>query len=192
MPNLNEDIYQAELKVKQAQEELAKLRAQVQSREVDDYVFTLTEGRTINLSELFGDHRDLILVHNMGTKCPYCTLWADEYNGVLPHLENRTSFVVSSPDAPEVQEEFAKGRGWDFPMVSVEGNTFAQDMGFHEEAGDFPGYQPGCSIFRKQDDSGITRVSQASFGPGDQYCSVWHFFDLLQDGADGWGPKLKY
>jgi predicted dithiol-disulfide oxidoreductase (DUF899 family) len=32
---------------------------------------------TVRLSELFAGKADLILIHNMGTTCPNCTLWAD-------------------------------------------------------------------------------------------------------------------
>ena len=38
----------------------------------------------------------------------------------------------------------------------------------------------------------IVRVSDTAMGPGDDFCSVWHFFDLLPDGANGWQPKFKY
>ncbi len=36
----------------------------------------------------------------------------------------------------------------------------------------------------------ILRVSDAPWSPGDDFCTVWHFFDLLPDGAAGWFPKF--
>ena len=87
MSELLDQIYQAEIKFTQAQEELARLRALVSPEVVDDYAFPILGGRTLGLSELFGGGQDLILVHNMGRKCPSCTMWADEYNGVLQHPE---------------------------------------------------------------------------------------------------------
>src|SRR4249920_2536188 len=45
-------------------------------------------------------------------------------NGVYDHLRNRAAFVLSSPDAPERQRQFAAGRGWRFPMISYEGTSF--------------------------------------------------------------------
>ncbi len=192
MSELLDQIYQAEIKFTQAQEELARLRALVSPEVVDDYAFPILGGRTLGLSELFGGGQDLILVHNMGRKCPSCTMWADEYNGVLQHLESRAAFVVSSPDLPEVQAEFAKERGWNFQMVSVDGTNFAHDMGFHTTEGSCPGYQPGVSTFRKHDDGSITRIGQAFYGPGDVFSSVWHYFGMLQDGVGDWDCKFKY
>jgi hypothetical protein len=46
-------------------------------------------------------------------------------------------------------------------------------------------------VFRRQN-GGIVRVSNAPFSPGDDFCSVWHFFDLIPEGAAGWQPKYKY
>ena len=175
-----------------AQRELAALRAELPPEEVKDYELTGPEGGRTRLSEMFGGRSDLIVVHNMGRSCPYCTLWADEYNGVYAHLKNRTPFVVTSPDLPEEQAEFAKGRGWRFPMYSVKGTSFAQDMGFYAESGPMPGYQPGVSTFHRAADGQMERVAQAPFGPGDSFCGVWHYLDLLKDGADGWGPKFQY
>ena len=47
-------------------------------------------------------------------------------------------------------------------------------------------------MFRKEADGKIYRASRAEFGPGDNFCAVWHFFDLLPEGIDGWQPKLNY
>jgi len=147
----------------------------------------------VRLSELFGDSEDLILVHNMGTGCSNCTMWADEFNGVYQHLQSRAAFVVVSPDSPGVQQAFARSRGWRFPMYSAEGTTFTEDMGFRwEEEAFLSGYQPGVSVFRKNVDGRIVRVAKDSFGPGDLYCGVWHLFNLLPDGPDGWDPLFDY
>jgi len=47
------------------------------------------------------------------------------------------------------------------------------------------------SVFKKQGGK-IVRVADTSFGPGDDFCSIWHFFDLLPEGAADWQPKYKY
>ena len=99
---------------------------------------------------------------------------------------------MSSPDAPDVQASFAAERGWNFKMVSVGENRFAQDLGFYSEEGPYAGYQPGVSAFRREEDGRIVRVGHDFFGPGDLYCSVWHFFDLLRDGVGGWDAKFRY
>jgi len=157
------------------------------SEQVEDYEFLGSENQKINLSGLFGQKKDLILVHNMGTSCPYCTMWADGFNGLLPHLEDRASFAVSSPNEPATQKEFASARGWQFQMVSTKGTSFAKDMGFEKDG--MP--TPGVSVFYKDGDK-IIRTGRDDFGPGDKYCSTFPFFDLLKDGTNNWQAKFKY
>lgn len=154
----------------------------------EDYAFASGAG-AVRLSELFGEHDDLVVVHNMGKGCTYCTLWADGLVGLHPHLESRTAFVVSSPDDPATQRAFADGRGWPFRMISVGENRFAQDMGFADSEGN---YHPGYSTFRRQPDGSILRVSKDYFGPGDSYCGVWHFFGNLFEGSGEWHPQYSY
>jgi len=172
----------------QAKEKLTEARRKLPPEPVTDYALHTSDGAAVRLSDLFGDKNDLIVIHNMGRSCPYCTLWADGFNGVAQHLANRAAFVVVSPDEPEVQAKFATDRGWKFRMASARGTTFIQDMGYLR--GD--DYWPGISTFRKASDGSITRVAKDYLGPGDDYCSVWHLFDLLPNGADGWEPKYRY
>ena len=154
---------------------------------VNDYELLDSDHQKINLSQLFGQKNDLILVHNMGTSCAYCTMWADGFNGLLPHLKDRSAFVVSSPDEPSTQSEFAISRGWKFQMVSTRGTSFAKDMGFEKDG--MP--QPGVSVFSKEG-SKITRVGRDDFGPGDKYCPTFPLFDLLNDGLNNWQAKFEY
>src|SRR5687767_1635010 len=113
-----------------------------------DYQFKTLEG-TVMLSDLFDGRPDLILIHNMGRSCRWCTLWADGLAGVYKHLSNRAAFVLSSPDEPKVQAEFAASRAWPFRLVSVQGSTFPKDMGYMDPDGD-PG--PGVSVFHRTPD----------------------------------------
>ncbi|MCB0217985.1 MAG: DUF899 family protein [Caldilineae bacterium] len=155
---------------------------------VADYAFETPDG-PVRLSQLFGDRDDLIVVHNMGRGCGYCTLWADGFIGLLPHLESRAAFVISSPDDPSTQAAFAAERGWPFRMIALGESHFAQDMGFADDAGS---YMPGYSTFHRGEDGQIRRVSKDFFGPGDPYCGVWHFFDQLAEGPAGWYPRFAY
>ncbi len=167
-------------------EKMRETMAGVEPQEVRDYEFTGIDGPR-RLSELFGDHEDLIVIHNMGVSCSYCTLWADGYNGIHEHVITRAGFVVASPDPPSVQRKIAGSRGWKFPMVSHEGTTFAADMGYVSAQG---GWMPGVSVFRR-DGYAIVRVSDAGFSPGDDFCTLWHFFDLLPDGVGKWQGAQK-
>ena len=125
---------------------------------VDDYTFKTLEG-DVSLSDLFGGKPDLLMVHNMGTGCTGCTLWADGFNGIYPHLADRAAFCVSSPDTPETQKKFAESRGWRFPMVSHKGSSFAEDMGYRGEDGS---WHPGLSSFRQEGGKNHTRRHHAN------------------------------
>jgi predicted dithiol-disulfide oxidoreductase (DUF899 family) len=170
-------------------QELYKLSREMPRFEVQDYDLLTPDGNAIKLSELFGDKDELILVHNMGRHCPYCTMWADGFNGIFPHLESRAAFVVSTPDAPEVIKSFAESRGWKFRMVSTQPSTLKKDLGFELEN---KHYMPGVSTFVKDENGVIRHVAKAFFGPGDDFCSVWYFFDLLANQQEEWGPKFSY
>jgi len=167
-------------------EKMREAQAAIEPEPVNEYALASARG-PVSLADLFGDKDTLFIIHNMGQSCPYCTLWADGFNGVYAHLSNRAAFVVSSPDTPDKQRAFAESRGWKFPMVSHAGTSFAEDMGYRRNGG----WMPGVSVFNRQGDK-IFRVSDTTFEPGDAFCTVWHFFDLIPEGAAGWQPKYKY
>ena len=168
-------------------EKMRTLQAEVEPEPVEDYELATPNG-PVRLSELFGGKDDLIVIHNMGASCPYCTLWADGFNGLYDHLADRAAFAVSSPDAPADQTRFAESRGWRFPMVSHQGTSFAADMGYRSEDG---GWMPGVSVF-KREGGRILRVADTGFSPGDDFCALWHLLGLFPEGAGGWAPKYRY
>lgn len=153
-----------------------------QMDEVADYTLADFDGQPVKLSAVFGEHEQLLLVHNMGFACPYCTLWADGFNGLWPHVEsgrygNRAKFLLVSNDTPQQQREGSAQRGWSMPMLSCAGTTLFADLGFTGEKPDE--WWPGASILTKQADGRVTRHAMTYFGPGDPYCSLFHFFNLL-------------
>ncbi|MGD2133499.1 MAG: DUF899 family protein [Maricaulaceae bacterium] len=174
-------------KLNSAQVELREALAEIASGEVEDYIFQTTDGE-VKLSELFGGHRDLIVMHNMGAACPNCTMVTDGFNGLYPHVRDRAAFVISSPDPPEVQAALAAERGWRVPMISHAGSAFARDMGFVRENG---GMRPGVSAFRKEDGK-LLRVSATDFHAETDFCAIWRLLDLLPDGRAGWRPTFEY
>jgi predicted dithiol-disulfide oxidoreductase (DUF899 family) len=185
-PDVHSKLADYRRQIAAIRERMRETLAGVEPQEMQDYEFTSAEG-TVRLSELFGQHEDLILIHNMGVSCSYCTLWADGYNGIHPHVVTRAGFAVSSPDRPPVQKKFAESRGWRFPMVSHAGTTFANDMGYVSTNG---GWMPGVSVFRREGAT-ILRVSDTGFSPGDDFCTLWHFFDLLPGGVGEWPAAAK-
>ena len=168
-------------------EKMRAVQGAIEPEPVEDYVFRGAGGAAVKLSELFGTNDTLFVVHNMGMLCSSCTLWADGFNGVFEHLRSRAAFVVSSPDTPDKQQAFAASRGWRFTMVSTVGTSFPQDMGYWRDGRALP----GVSVFRRAGDK-IMRVSDTAFSPGDDFCTVWHFFGLIPEGVAGWLPKYSY
>ena len=166
---------------------MREVQAAIEPDPVANYVLATPSGPR-SLADLFGDRRDLFVIFNMGTSCVYCTLWADGFNGFYPHIADRAAFVVASPDPPEVQQRFAAGRGWQFPMVSHRDTTFAADMGYRSTEGR---WKPGVSAF-KRDGARILRVADTGLEPGDDFCTLWHLLDLLPEGPADWHPKYSY
>jgi len=192
MTDIDREIDTLQHEVELAKQRLIEARKRRPKEVVRDYVFKGVEDSEVRLSELFGDKDDLIVVHNMGTGCSYCTMWADGFTGLLPHLQNRAGFVVCSPDKAEVQRRFAAKRNWNFRMVSAYDNSFIQDMGFWQDSGPNPGPWPGVSTFHRDPDGTIYRVAKTGFSPTDDFCAVWPFLDMLEGGSNGWEPKYSY
>jgi len=71
-------------------------------------------GNSHTLTNLMGDNKQMMVIHNMGKSCVYCTLWADGFSGVFEHMKNRIPTIFVSPDDPATQKEFAESRGWNF------------------------------------------------------------------------------
>lgn len=63
-------------KIRDLRAEMRAVTAAIEPQPVADHVFGTLNGSTM-LSALFGERDELIVIHNMGSKCAYCTLWAD-------------------------------------------------------------------------------------------------------------------
>ena len=187
--DIEQEIAIAEKKLMADKKSLNELRKKLPKVKVNDYTFKTKEGIDIKLSEMFENRRELMLIHNMGKSCAYCTLWADELNGIVHHLENRVPFVLISPNDHETMKAFANGRNWKFKIYSSAGNTFKKAVGFARENGSV---LPGVSIFTKDTEGNMYHTNNAVFGPGDNFCGLWSFLDLLPGGAEKWGPKFSY
>jgi predicted dithiol-disulfide oxidoreductase (DUF899 family) len=189
---MNEEIYQQvaglQKEIEQKRARILELRKEMKPEPVQDYILKDREGKDVLLSSLFDGRNELLIIHNMGKGCTYCTLWADGFNGFALPLADRMPFVLVSPDPPQVQKEFSESRGWKFNMLSAHGTSFIKDLNFENKKG---GAMPGASALIRKDGK-IYRTSYDHFGPGDDYCSVWHLFDLFPNGENGWNPKYKY
>jgi len=179
-------IHEIQMEIMKLKQTLAQEIADRVPEQVEDWALTRLDGSATKLSELFDGKSELLVIHNMGRGCPYCSLWGDAMIGIAKHLGQRCGFVLCSNDPAEVIQEFRELRGWNYPCVSGNGSGFAKAMGYMSDK-DSP--EPGVSAFHKQADGTIVRTAHASFGPGDDFCGVWPMFDLLKHGVNGWEPE---
>lgn len=184
-PEHSAKLKEFEERFAQLRKELTRLRQQDAKCTVTNHTFRRPDFSPVTLSELFGTHDELIVIHNMGERCQYCALWADGFIGFARHIQSRCALALSSPDSPASLSKQIELRGWNFPVVSHAGTTFARDMGYEPEPGKF---WPGLSSFQRAPDGTITRFSSGQFGPGDEFCPIWHILEMLPRGVNGWEP----
>lgn len=166
--------------------ELQALRKTAPASPVRNYAFATLDGET-DLLSLFGEQSQLLAIHNMGQGCRYCTLWADGFNGLLPHLESAFSVVLVSKDAPAVQRRFAASRGWGFRLASHGGGDYIAEQTVMPGESNMPG-----AVLYERDGDRILRKNSAIFGPGDQYCAFWSLLGLAGLGAEDFTPQFRY
>jgi predicted dithiol-disulfide oxidoreductase (DUF899 family) len=188
LSEIQKDVQKLEQEIQQKKKELAALRQNETPFPIKDYELTDWSGKTVKLSALFGAQKELLVISNMGKSCRYCTLWADGFIVLTPHLKNRSAFLVVSPDPVEVQKEFATSRGWNFPMVSDKESDFRYDLCFRDEKN----VHPGAMVFTIDEKGQIYLFSRSYFGPGDNFCVLWDLMDLMPEGYNKWEPKYQY
>ena len=179
-------IIELERKIGELTTELTALRRASPGTPVPDYTFQ-TQGGETTLRDLFGDHDKLLAIHNMGQGCRYCTLWADGFNGLLPHLESAVAVVLVSKDPPEVQRRLANSRGWRFRLASHGGGDYIREQGVLEGGHN----DPGAVLYHRNGDA-ILRRNVCVFGPGDLYCAMWGLLGLAGMDASDWTPQYSY
>src|SRR5690348_2285115 len=86
------------------------------------YVFEGQNGKQ-TLSELFDGRSQLIVYHFMfdptwEAGCPSCSFWADNFNGIIVHLNQRDVTMVAVSRAPYGKlAAYRKRLGWNFKWV---------------------------------------------------------------------------
>jgi predicted dithiol-disulfide oxidoreductase (DUF899 family) len=205
------ELLAAEIALKDQIERVAALRRELPGDTLveRDYVFQQAdlvgggEVRDVRLSELFDDPaKPLVLVHFMFGKkqerpCPMCTLWADGYDGIVPHLRQRAAFGVVVAGDVAAFREYARGRGWrHLRLLSAGDSSFKRD--FRTESAD-GAQEPAVSVFSRVADGRARHVYTASamMAEGhwrgmDLLCPLWNFLDLLPEGRGSWMPRVRY
>ena len=169
------------------------------------YVFDGPSGKE-TLSDLFAGRSQLIVDHFMfgadwQEGCPSCSFWADTYDGVVVHLEQRdASFVVVSRAPLDKLEAYRKRMGWSLKWVSSLNNDFNRDYHvsftpaeqntavYNYRADGFGSSEaPGVSVFAK-DAAGSIFHTYSCYARGlDALNGAYQLLDLIPKGRDEQG-----
>jgi predicted dithiol-disulfide oxidoreductase (DUF899 family) len=114
-------------------DELSRARRELPWVRVDKtYVFEGANGKA-TLADLFEGRSQLIVYHFMfdpawEAGCKSCSFWADNFNGIIVHLNHRDASMVAISQAPYQKLASYRVRiGWSFKWVSSFGNDFNRD-----------------------------------------------------------------
>ena len=114
-------------------DELSSERRELPWERVDkQYVFGGPAGDE-SLADLFAGRHQLIVYHFMfapewDAGCKSCSFWADNYNGIVPHLNQRDVSLAAISRAPLAKlQAFAARMGWTFKWVSAANTDFNYD-----------------------------------------------------------------
>jgi predicted dithiol-disulfide oxidoreductase (DUF899 family) len=182
----------------------AERRALPWTRVDKDYVFEGPNGKE-TLSQLFEGRNQLIVYHFMygpdwETPCKSCSFWADNFNGIIAHLNQRDVTFVAVSRAPLAKlQAFAKRLGWSFTWVSSGGCDFNYDyrVSFtpEERAQGTGTYNygprqtsmsdlPGISVFFKDKDGAVYHTYSCYARGLDMLNNAYHYLDLVPKGRD--------
>ena len=181
-----QDIAELEKQIAELTMTLNRARRKQAPVPVPNYRFQTLEG-DVSLLDLFGGRDLLLAIHNMGQGCRYCTLWADGFNGLLPHLESALAVVLLSKDPPPLQRDFAGSRNWRFRLASHGGGDYIREQTVMDGVDNMPG-----AVVYVRTDNQVIRRSSAVFGPGDLYCPMWNLLGLAGLDGDEWTPQFRY
>lgn len=175
-----------------------------------EYLFVGPNGKQ-TLSDLFDGRTQLIVYHfmydpNWDAGCPSCSFWADNFNGIVVHLNQRDVTMIAVSRAPYSKiEEYKKRMGWNFKWVSSYDNDFNFD--YHvsftpEELSKkkaFYNYnlqdthspeREGVSVFYKDTADHVFHTYSAYARGIDVLNVAYHYLDLVPKGRDEDGHEF--
>src|SRR5216684_8542870 len=186
-------------------DQLSRERRELPWVRVDkEYAFEGASGKK-TLTELFEGRGQLIVYHFMfdpswDEGCPSCSFWADNFNGIIVHLNQRDVSLAAISRAPFAQfAAFRKRMGWGFEWVSSFGTGFntdyhvssapeqlAQGEVLYKHAGRKTSMSelPGISVFCKAPDGTIFHTYSCYARGLDMLNVAYHYLDLVPKGRD--------
>ena len=199
------NLLAAEKAFTHAREALARQRRELLWVQVDKpYRFEGPDGEE-SLADLFAGRQQLVVYHfvfrpEADAGCAHCSFWADHFDGMGPHLNQReVSFVAISRALPAKLEAFKRRTGWKFKWLSSGGSDFNFDyqVSFTPEAlasgtvfynyAAAPARPPdreGLSVFCR-DGQGAVFHSYSCYARGiDMLNGTYQMLDLVPKGRD--------
>ncbi len=203
----------------QKEKEFTKLRDQLNQQRRDlpwvavdkEYVFDGPNGKE-TLSDLFDGRSQLIVYHfmydpNWDVGCPSCSFWADNFNNITVHLNQRDVTMIAVSRAPYNKiDAYKKRLGWDFEWVSSFDTNFNRDyyVSFTSEELEkkecFYNFTiqdptvselPGVSVFYK-DQAGKIFHTYSAYSRGiDILNNTYNYLDLVPKGRDEDGYEFS-
>ena len=194
-----------EKELQRLRDELSAERRKLPWERVEkSYSFTGPAGKE-TLADLFGGRSQLVIYHFMfapewDAGCRGCAFWADNINGIVPHLAGRDVAFAAVSRAPlEKLQAFAARMDWSFHWVSSANTDFNYDyqVSFRSEDIElgraihnyepFDGQmtdKPGVSVFFK-DESGRIFHTYSTYARGlDPLNVAYQLIDLAPKGRD--------
>jgi predicted dithiol-disulfide oxidoreductase (DUF899 family) len=192
-------------------DQLNQQRRELPWKEVNkEYVFEGPNGKQ-TLTELFDGRSQLIVYHFMfdpswEAACLHCSFWADNFNGIIVHLNQRDVTMIAVSRAPYSKlAVYEKRMGWDFKWVSSYDTDFNFD--YHvsftpEELGRkdaFYNYnlqdthsseREGVSVFHKDPANRVYHTYSAYARGIDMLNVAYHYLDLVPKERDEAGHEF--
>ena len=192
-------------------DQLNQQRRELPWKEVNkEYVFEGPNGKQ-TLRELFDGRSQLIVYHFMfdpswEAACLHCSFWADNFNGIIVHLNQRDVTMIAVSRAPYSKlAAYEKRMGWDFKWVSSYDTDFNFDyhVSFTPEELDrketFYNYnlqdthsseREGVSVFHKDPADCVYHTYSAYARGIDMLNVAYHYLDLVPKGRDEAGHEF--
>lgn len=167
-----------------------------------DYEFTTSTG-TKTLAELFDGKSQLIVYHFMygpdwgAQGCNSCSFWADNFNGIIAHLQQRDVTMVCVSRAPiEKLEAFKQRMGWTFQWASSLHSDFNFDYHVTSKAGEASEYnyreihadkeneRHGISVFYRDSDGIVYHTYSCYAREVESFNTAYRYLDIVPKGRD--------
>ena len=199
------DLLIKEKEFTRLRDQLSKMRRDLPWERVDKhYVFDGPDGKQ-TLADLFEGRSQLVIYHFMfgpdwDAGCPHCSRWADNFDNIIVHLNQRDVSMVAISRAPYKKlAAYKKRMGWNFKWLS----SFETDFNFDFQASFTPeeletkiaffnftkqdpgvSEREGVSVFYKEPNGKVFHT-YSTYARGIDMLSVdYQYLDLVPKGRD--------